>query len=563
MSRRRDLAVIALVLLLVTGPAVAQIAGPSHTASSGVTYQTNSGLDVTLNDEREVEAVPFADDRTFASQGVEVEAGGTAAVHLSDQSFSGDTMAVREIEAGQNPITLRRDTLENNITVAGGATDLIIHNATIDDGQTDIEVVADAPTNITIDGLPDVGAIKAVDADGNVVGSGDASDGTLEIETGTHELRIQEAADVLEIRDLTTGELVTENESGGSINVQVEFFGDDGAVAVRNTTDGRIDMSGLPVDQRFAITVGAGDGYVRRQAIIPSLLEQETAWLLPNDSSIETVSPRFTIEDPTDQFNPERTEIVFSRPVEINGSTEFVSVAGDRIGLNGFDTTLEADQRYRVTVTDPQTGAQRELGEYTPTASELVTFTVEDVEFDSVSDIQGIDWTAQYITNEESANEIRFIFRDSQRIDSIEYRIVKRGDNSTVLTNSTSTGNVTVTETVPPGEQNAVWRVEWTATRDSGETLSGSRLVSTDQLPIGTGLGPRWQTIISIIGLFAVAGLFGSLNPGVGGIAVASTGGMLFFIGWLPDSTGGLMVLLALFVAVLAYVGRRARGATA
>jgi hypothetical protein len=563
MSRRRDLLVIGLVLLLLTGPAVANIAGPSHSATAGTTYQTNSGLTVTLGDDREVEASPFADDRTFASRDVEIESGGTSAVELSDQAFSGGTMAVRNIDADQNAITLRRDDLTNDVTVEGGATDVIVHNVSIDDGTTDLEVVADSPTNITIADLPDVGAIKAVDANGDVVASGEASTGTLELDTGSYELRIQEAADTLAIRDLTTQELITEDANGDPIDVRVEFFGNDGAVAIRNTTDGRIDMSGLPVDQRFAITVDAGDGYVTRQAIIPSLLKQETAWVLPDDSNISTVSPRFTIEDPTDQFNPERTEIVFKRPLERNGSTEFVAVAGDRIGLNGFDTTLEEDQRYRVTVTDPQTGATRELGEYTPTASELVTFTVEDVEFDSVSDVEGIEWTARYISNENDDNEIQFIYRDSQRVQQLEYRIVERGNEQNVLVNSTSGGNVTVTETVPPGDEDAVWVVEWTATREDGETLSASRPVSTSQFPVGPGLDSRWQTIISIIGLFAVAGLFGAVNPGIGGIAVASTGGMLFFIGWLPDSTGGLMVLLALFVAVLAFAGRKARGATA
>jgi hypothetical protein len=63
--------------------------------------------------------------------------------------------------------------------------------------------------------------------------------------------------------------------------------------------------------------------------------------------------------------------------------------------------------------------------------------------------------------------------------------------------------------------------------------------------------------------LFGVAGLFGAANPGVGGIAVAVVGGFFFLAGWLPDATGGLMVLLALFIAVLSYVGRKARGATA
>jgi hypothetical protein len=63
--------------------------------------------------------------------------------------------------------------------------------------------------------------------------------------------------------------------------------------------------------------------------------------------------------------------------------------------------------------------------------------------------------------------------------------------------------------------------------------------------------------------LIGVAGLFGAANPGVGGIATAMTGGVFFLLGYLPDDTGGLMIVLALFIAVLSYGARRARGATA
>ena len=60
-----------------------------------------------------------------------------------------------------------------------------------------------------------------------------------------------------------------------------------------------------------------------------------------------------------------------------------------------------------------------------------------------------------------------------------------------------------------------------------------------------------------MLGLFTLAGLFGAANPAVGAIVVSSVGGMLFMIGWLPAATTAPMVVVALFVSVLAYVGRR------
>ena len=561
--KRLDLATIAVVLLLLVAPAIGAVTGPSHTATAGVSYVTNSGLDVQLGDDREVEAVPFADDQTFASDGLEIEAGGSASVTVTDQAFSGPTMAVNGIDASTNAVTFRRDTLTNDYTVSGGVTDIIAHNATIDDGAVDVEVVADSPGNITVSGLADVDNFKAVDSDGDTIGTGDAESGTFDVPAGSYQLRLQDAADELLIRDLVTQELVTENASGAPLNVTVEFFGDDGAVEQRTTSDGSVSMAGLPQDQRFAVTVDAGGDYVQREIIIPSLIDQQTAWLLPDTADIPTVEPRFFLEDPSNQFDTEESEIILSRPLEINGTTEFVAVAGDRVGLNGFDPLLERDQRYRVTVRNPATGAERVLGEFTPTAAETVTLTVQDVEFDSVAEVQGLDWTARYLSNEDSADEVEFIFRDAFPTQSLSYEIVARDDNSTVLASGTATGNVTVREPVPPGESDTIWVVSWETTRTNGETLSASRQVSSSRLPGAPELGDRWQTAIAMISLFVVAGLFGAASPGVGGIAVASVGGVFFFIGWLPDSTGGLMVVLALFIAVLAFVGRKARGATA
>ena len=565
-DRRRALAVIAVVLLTLQAPAAYALAGPSHDATAGVVYQTNSGLEVALDEEREIAATPFADDATFASEGVSISSLEGGRVSVDSTTFEGDRMAVRQIQATNANITLARDDLSNDVTVTGGATDLILGDVTLDDNTTDFELAAASETTIRVQGIPDTDGIQAVNSNGAVLaGDGDTTDNVADLtfEAGTYQVRLQDGPSKLEIRDLMTQELITETDNGTAIDVEVQFFGDEGSVAVRNTTDGTIDLSGLPIDERFSVSVEAGDSYVQRQIIIQSLLQQRVAYLLPQSTDIETVEPRFLLEDPTRQFDPERSEIVFERPIEINGTTQFVPVAGDRVGLNGFDTILERDQRYRVTVTDPDTGTRREVGEFVPTQSEEVTLTVEDVEFDSEADVAGLQWAARY-NEADSGDEVEFIFRDEFETQSLSYAIYERGNESNVLVSGTASGNVTVVEPVPPGEANTVWTVEWETTRGDGETLSATRPVSSDRLPVGPVEFPQqWQTITAMLLLFGVAGLFGAANPGVGGIAVAGTGGLFFMIGWLPDATGGLMVILALFIAVLAYVGRKARGATA
>lgn len=561
---RVEIGTILVVLLLLTSQGAVVVAQTlSHSATGGTVYETNSGLTVTLGNDREVDASPFDGDTTFADSGIRISAPGSAAVTVDDQTYGGTSMSAAGIDATTNPVTFERGDV-NTVTVDGGATNVKIFDMTLDDGSTDLEIAAASSTTVTIEGLPDTDGIQAVDSSGTVqAGDTDTSDNaaTLNLDAGTYALRLQDGPSQLEIRDLVNQTLV---KDGTNITVEVEFFGDDGFVEQRTTTDGVIDMTGLPADERFSVSVDAGDKYVARQIIIPSLLNQQTAYLLPQSTDIDTVEPRFTLEDPSNQFDEQASEIVLERPIDRGNGTEFVAVAGDRIGINGYDVILERDQRYRVTVTDPDSGAQRTLGEFTPTQSEPVTLTVADVEFDSVATVDGLEWTARYLENENALNEIEFIFRDSFETQSLQYTIYERGNKTNVLATGSASGNVTVTETIPAGQEDRVWTVEWEATRGSGETLSATRPVSTDSLPVGPpSLPGRWQTIAAMLGLFGVAGLFGAANPGIGGIAVASTGGLFWLIGWLPDQTGGLMVVLALFIAVLSYAGRRARGAQA
>ena len=565
MTVSRPVAVMLVVLVLLQSSAAIAVTGPSHQATAGVTYETNSGLEVSLASDRDIPAVPFDGDDTFApGEGVAITAPGQASASISDGTFADGQMQVLNIDASTTPVRVERDDLPSAATVRDGQASLILHDVALDDGNTDLTVSASTATNITIDNMPG-GGIQAVDSTGTpVAGTTDATGGTftIQLEPGSYELRLQEGPSELQIQDLFNQTLITEGPNGSALEVEVEFFGDDGAVESRTTTTGRIDMRGLPANERFSVSVDAGDQYVQRQILIPSLLEQQTAYLLPQDVEVDTVEPRFILQDPSNQFDTEQSEIILERPIDTDNGTEFVPVAGDRVGLNGFDTILERDQRYRVTVRDPDSGAERQLGEFTPTQSEQVTLTVADIEFDSVSDVDGVDWAATYQRNDNQQDTIQFVYRDTQT-QSISYEIHERGNATNVLASGTASGNVTVSEPVPPTETETVWLVTFNASRATGEVVSASRPVSTSRLPVGPGLAGEWQVVVSMLTLFVVAGLFGAANPGVGGIAVAGTGGFLFFLGWLPDSTGGIMVALALFIAVLAYVGRKARGATA
>lgn len=560
---RAGIATLLIVLVLLFAAPVASLTGPSHQATSGTTYQTNSGLEVELGSDREVEAVPFADDQTFESDGVTVSANGSASVTVSDSAFSAGTMPVTGIDASTTPITFSRDTLTTEVTVSGGATEVTAHNITRDDNQTDLSVVAASQTDITLTGLPSNTGLQLVDSQGDrVAGTTDSGTGpvTFTIPTGTFDLRLQSGPSELEIRNLRTQELV--QNATDPITVELDFFATDGEVFSRSTTSGVIDFTGLPADERFSVTVDAGDEFVTRQIIIPSILEQDTAFILPT-ANTTTVQPRFVLQDPSQRFDPQDSEIIIERPIEQDNKTRFVPVAGDRVGLQGFNPELEVDQRYRIRVRDPESGAERQLGAFTPTVTERITLEVTDVEFDSESETKGLEWGARYVQG-NNTDEIEFVLRDELPTQLLEYEIYPRGQPNNTLVDDTATGNVTITEPVPPALNDTVFIVEFTLIRADGSTVTAQRTVSQDTLPVGPpGLDQNWRTIIAMIVLLGVAGLFGAANPGIGGIATAMTGGVFFVLGWLPDDTGGIMIVLALFIAVLSYGARKARGATA
>jgi len=75
-------------VLLQSSAAIA-LTGPSHQATAGVTYETNTGLEVSLSSDRDIAAVPFNGDDTFApGEGVEITAPGEASASITDGTFA-------------------------------------------------------------------------------------------------------------------------------------------------------------------------------------------------------------------------------------------------------------------------------------------------------------------------------------------------------------------------------------------------------------------------------------------------------------------------------------------
>lgn len=347
--------------------------------------------------------------------------------------------------------------------------------------------------------------------------------------------------DTLYIRNESNGDQLVKNAT-----VEVQFIADD-QVVTKNTTDGKINMTNLPVTEGLIARTTA-DGWHSRTVIIDSIFQQDSVYLL-NKTNVSSVETRFEIEDRTGNFNEEESELIVLRAIERNGTTEFRRVVSDEFGVAGITTDLEED-RYRIKIRN-QDGDTRVLGWYTATVSETVTLEIGQLEFNAGGD-ESYQWDASY--HNQSGQRVTFNFSDPQELTGdIKLKIYERGNESNnTIYDQTLTGphgNVSVSQPITDAQNDTTWVVEWSAPRDN-ESIGGSRIVGPRRGLIG-GLDDIWKHTISVGLLFVIGGLFGGVRAELGAVIIVLFAGILWYIRWLPPEVGAGVLLLGLVVAVL------------
>jgi lipopolysaccharide export LptBFGC system permease protein LptF len=79
-------------------------------------------------------------------------------------------------------------------------------------------------------------------------------------------------------------------------------------------------------------------------------------------------------------------------------------------------------------------------------------------------------------------------------------------------------------------------------------------VVTGEEYNIENPFDSKWTSAFLLAVLLFIAFMFGGTNEAVGGMIVASFGGVLWYLGWYSASGG--VVALALAVAVLGAVGK-------
>lgn len=547
------IAVVIAVLLLPAGFAVAS--DLTHPATAGVTYETNSGVSVTLGDDRDVAAVPFEDDNTFRDGDLRVS-GSDAELTAGDQGFTDDPVTVTDVDASGS-VTVERLDLNREFTIEDGDVSTIqVEDYQVDNGESDFAYASDNGVTIRLDGVEQVN-IAAVDvATGEPLDTSDAQgDGsvTFDLPEGSRQIRLEPTPSELEVRDeQNPDESLTEID-----DMTIEFYeqstsNPDNIKSVE-VTDGTADMDGLDTTTSF-IAVAEANGYANRRIFIDSLFQTQNIYLL--DESADSVTVEYELDDFSGNYPQADTVMV----IEKNIDGEWTPIQGDFFGATGkFEAQLLRDTRHRMRVVNVESGDERVIGAFTPPQSSLETVTILPDE--SISVDQGSERiTAQPAIASIPAGEAAEFGVEIQPGDEpiewdIEITVIDDSGERTLQTRSGSGPSVESFELDLTDDAGAttVAVVEWSTEDDSG-TVRLSRSIREDYagvggllgglITIGDGLGaggdePSGESmmaslVISLLITAAVARVSTSADV-MGLTALLSVSGFAI-LGWVPFS---------------------------
>lgn len=333
-------------------------------------------------------------------------------------------------------------------------------------------------------------------------------------------------------------------------NGEVRFIASN-QVYTRTTSDGTLDLAGLPVDENFIVDVNpTKSNYTDRTIYIQSIYEQQTAYVL-NTSAYQTVTTRFVLNDPTAQYGPQSV-LQIQKAINISGNLTYETIKADRFGVEGVTSTLHKDQRYQLKIIGEN--SEQVVGVY---RSEIDGETVTVQPGSPTIDLGGLEDGFGYNAQLDNRT-LEYVYSDpAQQTDKLIVWIHERGNQSNKLQpNQTAfdIGNFSgiVSPQLTANESKKEWMVNFVITRN-GETFTASVIVSNNENltpPIASG----WVAIIGVGLLILLAGVFSQLNAAIGAVVVSLVGGVLWYIGFLGTATTGAAVVIAIFLSAIMYM---------
>ena len=546
MNRNELLVVVIAVGLMAIPVSVISYSVITNTSVDDLVYETDTGFEVTVTDPRAVESPPVVGNDTWQSGPLQLSSDGPAAATVSDAAFDPSQVAIESVDATRNPVTVNRSDI-GPVELAGSFEQFTTTGVDTTDDKPDFSYQATDTVTVSVSGVPPDSGVAAVN-DGQVVATDAAPnpDGTAtlrDLPSGQQAIRVTEIPAKLSIRDVTDGSLIDDTET------DVTLTAVDGAdpITQQTTSNGTINMTGLPIDTRFAAALAPEGDYFDRKIRLPARIDQQPAYLLPDDEAVASVSPRLQVADQTGRFDEQRSELRLQRPVPTESGTEYRTVAGDQLGENGFSTALQRNQRYRVIIVDP-TARQSHVTTVTPRRSEPTAVPIEDVQYETTESISGVNISTAY-RRPEGGDRLAV---NLSNVRSADLTLSEAGNESNVVLDDSYDQNVSADVPVSEDTRESNWNADYEATNTNDATISGRQAISNP-----TRQEQREDVARAILSMLLVV-VLGSLamrvTPALGGAVIIITAGLLWVVGWMPPEAGVPTIGVGIVIGVLGVI---------
>jgi len=323
-------------------------------------------------------------------------------------------------------------------------------------------------------------------------------------------------------QETNTSQLVT-----SSSNLTLRFFGGD-VIVEREAENGSVDMTGLPATEEIVV-VARADGYYSRRAVLGSLYEQQSIYMLSENES--AVFNEFVIDDRVGLFSSNQTKIRLEKGITQNGSTEWKTLTGDYLGAGrSFSVTLQQDARYRVYVENQQ-GDVRNVGPHIATADGVVPVPIGQIVWEAPKG-DTYKWKSSL---DEDSNTLQFEFVDpADETMNFEVKAYVKGNEANPIfeDSQASLGTYQATTMLTENETKQQIIVEWSADRNGEEIGETNRAGAVGEWDVP--VDQRWLTSGALLFLVAITWLIPSAMSRVGSVMVVAVAFGLSSLGIVP-----------------------------
>ena len=546
MNRNELLVVVIAVGLMAIPVSVISYSVITNTAVDDLTYETDTGLEVTATDAQVFESPPVVGNDTWTSGPLRLSSDGPASATVSDAAFDRSAVGLESVDARRNPVTVNRSDI-GAVELDGQFDRFSTAGIDTTDDEPDFSYRAGENVTISVSGVPTDSGVAAVD-EGRVVATDTAPnpEGTAtfqDLPSGEQAIRVAEIPAELSIRDVTDGSLI----DGSAVDVSLTPVGASEPSIQQTTSDGTINMTGLPVTERFAADLSAAGDYYDRRVRLPARIDQQPAYLLPDDDAVASVSPRLTLDDQTGRFDEQRSVIRLQRPVPTASGTEYRTVAGDRLGSDGFGTAVQRNQRYRVIIVDPTAG-QTYVSSFTPRTSSPTAVPIEAIQYNTTESIDGLNISTAYRSREDGDR----LAVNLSNVRSADLSISEAGNASNLLLDDSYEQNVTADVPVPEETTDANWNADYEATTTNDAAISGQQTIRNPARQQQREAVMR--AILSIALVVVLGSVAMRVSPALGGVVVIITASLLWLAGWMPPEAGLPSIGVGIVVGVLGVI---------